>query len=58
MMRFTLYQDDLGEWRWRLRARNGQIVADCGEGYKTRAACLKGVSLVQSSGKAKVKLSE
>lgn len=34
--RFQVYQDRKGEWRWRLRARNGRIVADSGEGYSRR----------------------
>ena len=33
-MKFTLYKDQVGEWRWNLKASNGRIVADCGEGYK------------------------
>ncbi len=33
---FEVYEDDGGEWRWRLRARNGNIVADSGEGYTGR----------------------
>ena len=33
-----IYRDAVGEWRWRLRARNGRIVADSGEGYTRRAA--------------------
>jgi len=28
-----LYQDDAGEWRWRRKAANGEIVAVSGEGY-------------------------
>jgi uncharacterized protein YegP (UPF0339 family) len=31
------YKDKKGEWRWRAFAANGNIVADCGEGYKRRA---------------------
>lgn len=31
--RFDVYQDTAGEWRWRLRAANGRIVAESGEGY-------------------------
>jgi uncharacterized protein YegP (UPF0339 family) len=27
------YEDQAGEWRWRLRGANGEIVADSGEGY-------------------------
>lgn len=33
----TPYKDIKGEWRWRLTARNGRVVADSGESYKTRA---------------------
>ena len=35
-MRVDLYEDTSGLWRWRLRARNGKIVADGAEGYSTR----------------------
>ena len=35
-------RDRAGEYRWHVRARNGRIVADSGEGYKTPAGCLKG----------------
>lgn len=31
----TVYQDSLGEWRWRLKTANGRTVADSGEGYST-----------------------
>ena len=30
---YRIYQDAGGEWRWRLVAANGRIVADSGEGY-------------------------
>lgn len=36
--RFQTFRDDAGEWRWRFRASNGKIVADSGEGYKTKRA--------------------
>lgn len=32
-MKFEVYQDEAGEWRWRLVAANGEKVADSGEGY-------------------------
>ena len=35
-MRFEVYRDKAGEYRWRLLAANGQIVADSGEGYTRR----------------------
>ncbi len=31
--RFDVYQDKSGQWRWRLLAGNGRIVADSGESY-------------------------
>jgi len=36
-MKFEYYQDEVGEWRWTLRARNGEIVADGAEGYASKA---------------------
>ncbi|HUS46902.1 MAG TPA: DUF1508 domain-containing protein [Phycisphaerae bacterium] len=36
--RFEVYRDAKGEWRWRLRAGNGRIVADSGESYRKRRA--------------------
>ena len=35
-MTFEVYKDQRGEWRWRLRAKNGKKIADSGEGYKRR----------------------
>jgi len=39
-MNVDVYQDQAGEWRWRLKAANGRIVADSGEGYGNQADCL------------------
>lgn len=32
-MKFVLYEDKRHEWRWRLVAANGRIIADSAEGY-------------------------
>ena len=32
-----VYRDKAGQWRWRMMARNGKIVADSGEGYASRS---------------------
>lgn len=37
--KFEIYRDHSGEWRWRLRNRNGKILADSGESYKERSKC-------------------
>lgn len=33
-----IYKDRSAEWRWRLRAPNGPIIADSAEGYTRRAS--------------------
>jgi uncharacterized protein YegP (UPF0339 family) len=35
-MKFEVYRDKAGEYRWRLLASNGQLTADSGEGYTRR----------------------
>jgi hypothetical protein len=41
MMTFVLYRDLKRQWRWRLVARNGRILADSAEGYNRRQDCLR-----------------
>ena len=45
--KFQLYKDRKGEYRWRLRARNGEIIADSNEGYSRKASCKHGIDLVK-----------
>jgi len=49
------YQDTKGEWRWRLKAANGRILADSGEGYKNVSDCLEDIDRVKNSANAEVK---
>jgi uncharacterized protein YegP (UPF0339 family) len=46
-MKFEIYRDAAKEYRWRLKAPNGQIVASAGQGYKAKADCTKGVERLQ-----------
>ncbi len=46
--KLQIYRDARREWRWRLRASNGRIVADSGEGYRRRAAVHEAVKRVRS----------
>jgi uncharacterized protein YegP (UPF0339 family) len=46
---FEVYQDAAGEYRWRLVARNGEIIADSGEGYATRSNARTAVETVQTT---------
>ncbi|MFW6028783.1 MAG: YegP family protein [Halanaerobiales bacterium] len=43
---FSIYQDKAGEWRFRLVAKNGEIIAT-GEGYATKQGCIDGVEGVK-----------
>ena len=45
--RFELYEDDDNEWRWRLRHRNGNLIADSGEGYTRKHNAQKGMQSVR-----------
>jgi uncharacterized protein YegP (UPF0339 family) len=47
MWKFEVYKDNAGEFRWRLKAANGEIVATSSEGYTYKQSCLKGIELVQ-----------
>jgi uncharacterized protein YegP (UPF0339 family) len=40
-MRFETYKDRRGEWRWTLRAANGEPLADSAEGYRCRADMMR-----------------
>lgn len=46
--KFEVYKDKAGEFRFRLKAGNGQIIAT-GEGYTTRANCINGVESVKKN---------
>ena len=46
---FELYKDKAGEFRWRLRHENGQIIADSGEGYTTKANAKNGIQSVKEN---------
>lgn len=43
--KFEMYVDKAGEYRFRLKARNGQVIATS-EGYKTKASCENGIESV------------
>lgn len=46
---FEIYKDKKGEYRWRLKASNGKIVADSAESYKRKRDCERGIDLVRES---------
>lgn len=46
--KFEIYTDKAGEFRFRLKARNGEIIA-VSEGYKAKASCLNGIESVRKN---------
>jgi uncharacterized protein len=48
-MVFQVYKDAQQKWRWRLKAANGNILADSGEGYSSKADCLAGIESVKKA---------
>lgn len=45
-MKAQIYKDQAGEWRWRMRADNGEPIADSAEGYTEERDARHGLVLV------------
>lgn len=48
-MTFRMYVDTAKEWRWRLKATNGDVLADSGEGYKNKADCRSAIDSIKAN---------
>lgn len=46
--KFEMYTDKAGEFRFRLKATNGQIIA-VSEGYAAKAGCMNGIESVRKN---------
>jgi uncharacterized protein len=46
--KFEVYVDKAGKYRFRLKAPNGEIIAN-GESYSSKAACLGGIESVKKN---------
>ena len=51
--KFEIYNDKAGEFRFRLKARNGEIIL-ASEGYKTKASCENGIESVRKNAPAEI----
>jgi uncharacterized protein YegP (UPF0339 family) len=49
--KFQLYRDKRGAYRFRLKARNGRIIA-VSQAYRSKAACLEGIESVRIHAKS------
>jgi hypothetical protein len=53
--RFEIFKDSAGKFRFRLRAQNGEIVAES-QGYESKEGCHKGIAAVkENASKAEIK---
>ena len=46
--KFEIYMDKADEFRFRMKAKNGQIIA-ASEGYKTMKSCLNGIASIKKN---------
>ena len=46
---FHVYEDDAGQYRWRLVHSNGNIIADSGEGYASKQKAKQGLQSVKAN---------
>ncbi len=46
--KFEMYQDKAGEYRFRLKAKNGEVIATS-EGYTSKAGCENGIASVKKN---------
>ena len=51
--KFEMYTDKAGEYRFRLKATNGQIIA-VSEGYTQKAGCVNGIESVKKNADAEI----
>lgn len=49
--KFEMYKDKKGQIRFRLKAKNGQIIA-VGEGYSDKAGCKSGITSIKKNAPA------
>lgn len=56
--RAEVYRDKAGQWRWRIKASNGEVIADSGESYVNQTDCVAGLVLTTGSPPVIVQLPE
>ena len=55
--KFEVYTDKAGEFRFRLKATNGQIIA-VSEGYKALSGCMNGIESVKKNADSEIVMQE
>src|SRR5688572_29298425 len=49
---FEVYKDKAGEFRWRLRTQNRNVIATSGAGYAAKRDCLAAIESVKKNAQA------
>ena len=47
--KLEIYKSSNGEFRWRLKASNGEPIASGGEGFKEKRSCLASIESVKKN---------
>jgi uncharacterized protein len=47
--KFEVYKDKAGEYRFRLKAANGEVIATTSEGYRSKKSCMNGIQSVKKN---------
>jgi len=47
--KFELYKDKSGEFRFRLKAGNGEVIATSSESYSSKAAAMNGIESIKKN---------
>lgn len=53
-MKYQIYKDQSGQWRWRLKSSNGRIIATASEAYVNKSDCLRSIDIMKDSKSAPV----
>jgi uncharacterized protein YegP (UPF0339 family) len=48
-LNFEVYQDNGGDYRWRAKSSNGQVVGSSASGYKAKADCQGAIDLIKKA---------
>lgn len=51
--KFEVYLDKAGEFRFRLKAKNGEIIVT-GEGYKAKSSCMNGIESIRKNADSEI----
>lgn len=53
-MKFEIYKDEADEIRWRMKAKNGEIIAVCSEGYSDVRDAEHCINIIRTGGVMKI----